>query len=384
MEPTTQSSEIWPTVSIRDFFQLLRRRRRLLFIFCGIGTAFAIFVAFTRPYAYESTARLMPPGSQSLSTQSLLGALAGSGALPSSLTGGGQQAATFIGILRSRTAQNDIIRRANLQTIYKCKLLVDCRGILEANTKISQDEGSGFISISVIDSDPNRARDVVSDYVEELSKLVNNSSTSSARSERIFLEQRLASIKDDLDATSKILSQFSSKNATLNPQAQGQSLIEEASRLQGQLVTAESELSALRAQYADGSVQVRMAHARVDELQAQLNKMGGTAATDTGKTGEFYPSIRQLPLLGVTYADLSRRLAIQEGLYEALTKEYELAKVEEAKEIPPVKVLDEADVPERRMALHRLVITALGFFLSGFIGVMWLGVTEAKTFIKFD
>ena len=131
---------------------------------------------------------------------------------------------TFIGILYSQTAQDDIIDRFDLRRIYHCKFYIDARKILTAQTTIEEDKKSGIISISVMDRDPNLARDIAKAYVEELDKLVNKLSTSSARRERIFLEERIKSIKNELDASSVALSQFSSRNATIDPQSQGQSI----------------------------------------------------------------------------------------------------------------------------------------------------------------
>ena len=200
-------------------------------------------------------------------------------------------------------------------------------------------------------------------------------STSSARRERIFLEERLKFIKDKLDGSSVELSQFSSRNATLDLQSQGQSILGSAERLQGELIAAQSQLSGLKAMYSDDNVRVRQARASVDELQNQLQKMGGEGErADSGdlKAGQFLPSIRKLPLLGVTYADLYRQVNLQEAIYETLTKQYELAKVQEAKEIPPIKVLDEPDVPERKSSPHRMIITLLGFVLSALTGIIWI------------
>jgi capsule polysaccharide export protein KpsE/RkpR len=114
--------------------------------------------------------------------------------------------------------------------------------------------------------------------------------------------------------------------------------------------------------YAPNNVRVREVDARVAELRNQLNKLGGTSEgpADAGAEGSPpYPSIRQLPLLGVTYADLYRRTKIQETVYETLTQEYELAKVQEAKETPSVKVLDEPVVPERKSFPPRTLIAML-------------------------
>jgi capsule polysaccharide export protein KpsE/RkpR len=282
---------------------------------------------------------------------------------------------TIIGILSSQTEQDDIINRLDLLHVYHCKLYVDARNRLAAQTKIVEDKNSGIIRISVTDADPNRARDIAEAYVEQLDKLVNKVSTSVARNEREFLEQRIKSIKSDLDAGSVELSQFSSRNATINPQSQGQTLIAAASALQGELITAQSELSGLKAMYSDDNVRVREARARVDELQSQLRKMDGIGGKVDGadqKSKQLYPSIRELPILEVTYSDLSRKLAMQESIYETLTRQYELARVEEAKEIPSIKVLDEPQVPERKSSPHRSDIVLLGALISVFAGIVWI------------
>jgi len=286
---------------------------------------------------------------------------------------------TFIGILSSQTAQDDIIDHFDLRRVYHCKFYTDARKILTAKTAIDEDKKSGIINISVTDRDPKLARDVAESYVEELDKLVNSLSTSSARREREFLEQRLKTIKSDLDASSVELSQFSSRNATMNPQSQGQALFESATRLQGELITAQSELSGLKAMYSDDNVRVREARARIDELQSQLRKMGGIGGKVDGadqKSDQLYPSIRELPILGVTYSDLSRQLAMQEGIYEILTKQYELAKVEEAKEIPTIKVLDEPQVSERKSSPHRSIIILVYILISAFAGIVWIAAVE--------
>jgi len=135
---------------------------------------------------------------------------------------------TFIGILNSQTAQDDIINHFGLLRVYHCKLYVDARMILKARTTIVEDKKSGIISISVMDRDREQARDITEAYIEELDKLINRVSTSSARRERIFLEERIKSVKSDLDASSLALSQFSSRNATLDPQKQGEATVEAA------------------------------------------------------------------------------------------------------------------------------------------------------------
>ena len=126
-------------------------------------------------------------------------------------------------------------------------------------------------------------------------------------------------------------------------------MVEAAAWLQGQLIFEESQLRGLEQIYAPGNVRLQAHQARVAELKQQLQKLGGSdSASEVKNDHSLYPSIRKLPLLGATYFDLYRETKVQETLYQLLTQEYELAKVEEAKQIPTVSVLDAAVVPTKK------------------------------------
>src|SRR5258707_1363516 len=213
-------------------------------------------------------------------------------------------------------------------------------------------------------------------YVEELNRLVAELSTSSARRERIFLEGRLQAVNQDLEAAEKDFSQFASKNTAIDVKEQGKAMVEAAAMLQGQLIAAQSQYEGLREIYTDINPRGRTVKARVDELQRQLEKLGGKGESATivsSQSGDsMYPSIRKLPLLGVTYGDLYRRTKIQEAVLETLTKEYELAKVQEAKEIPTVRVLDPANIPDKKSFPPRTLIVLLGTCLATCFGVLFV------------
>ena len=344
------------------------------------GLVVSAAIAFTIPKQYQSTVTLMPPEPQSLSGAAMAATLAGAtspsgpAGLAGALFGSKSTGQTFVGVLRSRTVEDDLINRFNLLSVYRTKLHIDARKKLAARTNIEEDSKSGIITVVVADNDPYRARDLAGAYVEELNKLVNKLTTSSARRERLFLEDRIKSVKAELDEASHALSNFSSRNATFDVQNQGTVMIDAASRLQGELIAAESELRGLEAIYAASNVRVQSARARVDELKRQLQTMGGNdqKPTDDGlRTDQLYPSLRKLPLLGATYTDLYRRAKISESTYEILTKEYELAKVQEVKEIPSVSVLDEPVVPEHKSFPPRLPIVLLGTVLTFVAGGAW-------------
>ena len=370
-------------IPIAELLTVIWLRRKWLATVVVGGLILTIGLSYLIPNRYTSTAQLMPPDQQALTNASMLTGLAGAAALTapsmSSLMNAKTPGSTSIGILSSRTAQDDIINRFDLLRVYNYKHYVDARQKLMASTDFEEDKKSGLITISVTDKDKNRAHDMAAAYIEELDKLVNRLSTSSAGRERLFLEQRLKTIKEELDASSQELSQFSSHNATMDIQKQGQATMEAAGKVQGELIAAESELSRLKAQYADDNVRVRQVRGRVEELRSQLQKMSGMGEdvdATTLKGDQLFPSVRKLPLLGVTYYDLQRKVTMQETIYETLTKQYELAKVQEAKEIPPIKVLDEPDLPEKKSFPHRGTIALFAAMMLFFWGIAWIVVCE--------
>jgi capsule polysaccharide export protein KpsE/RkpR len=365
--------------------RLLWEHRSFLARVTVIGVVLSVIIALLVPKRFESTTRLMPPDSQSSGALAMAAALSGRagglGALAGDMLGLKTSGALFIGILTSRTVQDDLVKKFDLRKIYGSATLESTRKRLAQNTAISEDHKSGIITITTSDTDPNRAAAMGEEYVAELNTVVNQLSTSSARRERIFLEERLGQVKLELERAEKDFGDFASKNTAVDIKEQAKAMVGAAAMLQGELIATQSQLEGLKKIYTENNVRVRSLRARADELQSQLNKMGGKDESSTAvaaegdadsKTDSLYPSIRKLPMLGVAYADLYRQTKVQETVFEVLTQQYELAKVSEAKETPDVKVLDPSNVPERRAAPSRSLIVVVGMLFSFMLAVLWI------------
>jgi capsule polysaccharide export protein KpsE/RkpR len=348
-----------------------------------VGLAVGILIAFLIPPRYESTVQLMPPDNQSSSGMgmAMLAALVtksttGMGAIAGDLLGVKSSGALFMGILKSRTVSDRLIERFQLKKVYRDKLDEDARKELAQNTGVSEDRKSGIITLTVTDNSRQRAREMAMAYVEELNRLVAELSTSSAHRERVFLEERLTTVKQDLDHASREFSEFSSKSGAIDIKEQGKAMVGAAAALQGQLIAAESQLKGLEQIYTPSNIRVRSVQARITELQKQLEKFGGKEAaggsTEAVDSNALYPSLRKLPLLGVRYADLYRNAKIQEAVFETLTQQYELAKVQEAKETPTVKMLDQANFPERRSFPPRTLVTLMCGLTALLCACVWV------------
>lgn len=376
--------------------RLLWENRSFLMRITMYGLIAATAIAFLIPKRYTSVTKLMPPPASSpgMSMVDLLsgksqGSMGSSIAslgtsIGSNLLGMKSQSDLVAGVLESRTVQDDLISKFDLRKVYRCRYWEDARKALKNHTEVAIDRKSEIITIKVTDGKPERAAAMAQEYVAELNRVLNQISTSSAHRERIFLEGRLNEVKQELENVEQRFSQFASKNTAIDIPEQGKAMVEAAAVLQGQLIAAQSELEGLEQIYTSSNVRVRSLRARVNELRAQLDKLGGKSDSDSSADGDaLYPSIRQLPLLGVPYADLYRATKIEEVVFATLTQQYELAKVAEAKEMPVATILDSPDLPEKKSFPPRLLIMLVGMIFA-FCGAVtylmgmakWQGASE--------
>jgi capsule polysaccharide export protein KpsE/RkpR len=300
---------------------------------------------------------------------------AGLASLAGSALGMKNNGALFVDLLRSRTVQTHIVDRFHLRGRFWDRYEDDARNTLDDHTQVTEDRKSGVISVTVRAKTPEQARDIAKAYVEELDGLLSHVSTFSARRERIFIEQRLTSVKSDLEDAERQFSQFASKNTALDIKEQTKAMVESAAVLEGQIIAAQSELESLRQIYTPNNVRVRAMQARVDELKREAEKLGGTDASllpGAIQSDQQFPSVRKLPLLGVEWADLYRHLKVQETVFELLSQRYELARIQEAKEVPTVNVVDPAFIPEKKSSPQRWLIISVLTFLSLAATCAWI------------
>ena len=370
---------------------LLWDHRRLLLRFAAVALVLSIAVVFLIPKRYESTACIMPPENSGAST-ALFAALAGRsmselgglGTLAGTLFGARTTGPLYVDLLRSGTVSGNLIDRFHLQQVYGKRYRTDAAKKLARRTTVTEDKRSGVISIKVEDPDPSRARDLAQGYLDELNLLVIRTNTSSAHQERVFIEHRLASAENDLERAQKDMSDFASTHTTIDIKEQTRATVEATARLQGQLIVEQSELDSLKQIYGDENVRVRSARVRIADLQRELTKLSGTSAplsADDNQVNEsspsferasIYPPLRQLPRLAVPYADIYRRIRVQEAVFEMLTQQYEIARIQEAKEIPVVRVIDSPGIPEKKSFPPRTLFAILLAILSVTVASAWI------------
>lgn len=351
---------------------MLWRERRLLWNVAWKTAVLSSIIALILPLHYQSIVKVVPSESSGTGGMSgLLGKIMGGasggglglGLDAAGLLGAKTPGAFYVEVLRSRSLQDRMIDRFDLRHHYwkfSSLYLHDyytTRKKLQSFTDMDEDKKSGVITLAVTDYNADMAASIANGYVEELNKAAAGLNTGDAHRERVFLETRLSEAKKDLNEASLALSQYSSKNTLMDPQSQGKAMVDATAKVEGEIVAAQAELKGLQQIYSDDNTRVRTLKARLGVLQDQMKSMQGRG-TDKSSMGSF-PSITELPVLGYTYYDLYREAKIRETVYEFLTQQYELAKVQEAKELPTVRVMDPAVKPERKSAPKRTWIVGL-------------------------
>ncbi|MGZ4875857.1 MAG: GumC family protein [Candidatus Angelobacter sp.] len=367
---------------------VLWRSRRFLWGVTWKTLVASIVLAFVVPSHYKSAVRFVPgENSSSSGSSSMMGLLSkaigndnssmGLGLDAASLLGAKTPGAFYVEVLKSRTVQDRLINRFDLRARYSKSTYFEARKKLTAFTDIEEDKRSGVITLMVTDYEPRVAAQIANAYVDELNHLAVDLNTSSAHRERQFLEERLAAAKQDLARASASLSQFTSKNSMVDPQNEGRAVMDAAARMQGELIASETELKGLQQIYSDDNVRVRTLKARMAELQSQLKKLIGqsndaSAQEPVAAWSAPYPSMHTLPGLGSRYAELYREAKIQEAVYAFVTQQFEMARIQEAKELPIVRVMDAGVASEKRSSPIRSLIVAGSVFGAFLLACCWV------------
>lgn len=336
-------------INLLELLQVIVKRKMIIIIICAIAFVASVAYSLSLPNIYSATAKVLPPQKEAAGgLSSVLGQMGGVAGLAVGGLGSGTD--LYLGILRSRSVADEVVRRLDLTTLYKTENPELARINLEASVRMQAGK-DGIINIIAEDTDPKRAARVANMYVDELGRTTVRLNLSKAGAERIFIEKRLELVKSDLKKAEDDIKAYSERNSVVQVDSQAKVTIEGIARMKAELASKEVQLAVLRSRQTDQSTEVRAIQAGITRLQGELAKMSGS-----GIGGQGIPSIGTVPGLGLEYARKMRELKIQETVFEQLTKQYEMAKLSEAKDSSSFQVLDMAVAPSVKSKPRRSAI----------------------------
>ncbi len=352
---------------------LAKFRKMILSLTLGVALAAAV-IAFSLPKTYTGRASILPPQqpqssaiSQLMSGQ--LGVLAG---LAGASLGAKKSSELYVSMLKSRSVADKLINRFKLMQVYDEKLMAEAREDLEDATRILAGK-DGMISIEVDDRDPRRAADLANAYVEELTALSQSLAVTEASRRRLFFENQLKLVRDDLGKAELALKQAQESSGLIQLSGQAEAIIASIAKLKAQIVAKEVEIGAIQSFATGRNPELIIARNELAGMKEQLAKAEKAGAAD----GSALVPSGNIPAAGLEYVRRLREVKYHEAVFELMAKQYEIAKVDEAKDHALIQQLDQAEAPERKSAPKRLLIILLSTLMAAMVAVVVALVREA-------
>ncbi|KAA3617963.1 MAG: hypothetical protein DWQ05_07915 [Calditrichaeota bacterium] len=357
-----------------DYVLVFLKWRKLIIWNFFIVSILAVIISFLLPKYYKSTAVFLPP-SQSSGLTALIQNFSVDVLGTSDVTGD-----AFITILNSRNLREQIISKYDLMNLYERDYIEHTLKDLENNVVIEPEYQVGIgmsninsIAISVIDKSPQRAQNMATDFLNLLEERIIDLNTRKAKNNRIFLELRVAEIKNEMKKTQYAMRNFQEEYGAVEITSQSKVTIEAAAQLKAEILALEVERDILAKNALAKNMNLKRINTRLEIMKNKFNDMyTGDGYTD--ELGNVLLPISKIPTLSLQYFDLYRNAEIQNKLFEMLVPLLEQAKIQEAKNIPVLKIVDSPSLATYKYKPKRLFIV-IGIVLVSqlfcFLFIFW-------------
>jgi uncharacterized protein involved in exopolysaccharide biosynthesis len=346
---------------------LAKHKRKILTMTIGAAIV-SLAVSFVLPLEYQATTKLLPPQQSQSSATLLLSQLGGIAGVAAGAAGLKSPNDLYVGMLKSRTIADRLITRFDLKKVYDTDSLEKARKKLEANTSVTSGK-DGLITVAVEAKDKKLVTQLANAYVDELFSLMKTLAVTDAAQRRLFYERQLAATKDNLANAEVALKGAMDKQGVVSVDVESRAILESVARLRAQVSAKEIQLESMAAFVTTANPDYRRVAEELSSLKAELGRLeNGREVADTGvaKTS------------GLNNIRLLRDLKYQQMLYEVLAKQYEAARIDEAKDPSVIQVLDLAVEPEKKSKPDRLFITVAGTVVAFVMSIFWAFFLESR------
>ena len=367
--------------SLLDLLIVLAERKLTVFWVTAGFAIVATIVSLLLPKYYTATVTLLPPqqnSSMGAALASQLGSLGGMAQLAGSSLGIKNPNDMYVAMLKSRTVEDSMVQRFSLMQEYHKLYLSDARKAFEYYTTVNGNGKDGLIHISVEDRDPNRAAELANSYIDEFRKLSEHLAITEASQRRLFYEKQLEQTKNHLGDAEEALKVTEQKTGLIQLDSQARALIESAATLRAQIAAKEVQIQGMQTYATGENAQLVQAQSELQSLQVQLGKLGGSG--DSGN--EIIVPKGKVAEAGLTYIRKLRDVKYYETIFDILARQFEMAKLDEAKEGALIQVVDPAIPPDKRSFPRRglivMVATVVGLFVGIFLALFQASFQRMK------
>lgn len=369
-------------ISILELLTILAERKRVVVWTTAIFAVAAIVISLLLPSWYTATVTLLPPqqnSSLNAALASQLGNLGGMAAFAGSSLGLKNPNDMYVGMMKGRTVEDAMVLNFGLMQEYHSRYPSDARKDFEHHATVDGSGKDGLIHISVEDRDPKRAALLANGYVDQFRKLSEHLAITEASQRRMFFEQQLEQAKDNLATAEEDLKKTEQQTGLIQLDSQTRALIESAASLRAQITAKEVQIQSMRTFATNENAELVQAQQELDSLRAQLAKLGGSE--EGADAGLLMPK-GKMPGAGLEYVRKVRDVKYYETIFDILARQFEAAKLDEAKQGTVIQVVDRAFPPDKRSFPQRglivIVATAAGFLLGIFVAFVQAGWLRLK------
>jgi uncharacterized protein involved in exopolysaccharide biosynthesis len=370
---TNKQDALPQEVHVLDLLITLSRRRIFIFWLTLAAAVLAAIAVLFVPNKYTATTMVLPPQQNSSMTSALLGQLGGSGGALASVAGAGlgikNPGDMYVSLFRSRTVEDSVIQRFGLMARYRTTRMTDARRAFEDHSSVILGSKDGLIRIAVTEHDPKFAAEIANGYVDEFRKLSANLAITEASQRRIFFQQQLLDANENLATAEEAMKHTEQSTGVLQIDSQARSLIESAAILRGQIAAKEVQLQAMRSFATEDNPQMVTAGQELAALRIQLAKLSGT---NQESSSDIIVPKGNIPEAGMEYIRKLRDVKYYETIMELIAKQFEMAKLDEARQGAVIQVADVAVPPDKKSSPHRAVIVVLMSLIAFVASVLWV------------
>lgn len=358
---------------------LAKSKKMILSVIFGVAMLSGI-LSLLLPDVYTATARVLPPQQSQSTAAMMLGQLGGLAGLLGGPVGIKNPNDLYVGILKSRTVADNIIGRFDLQKHFGEDTMVETRKEFARNSSITAGK-DGLITVSFDSDDPERASAVANAYVEELEKLTQLLAVTEAAQRRLFFERQLRQAKNDLSEAEVALKVTQEETGLIKLDDQGRAIIEAVATLRGQIAAKEVELRAMRTFATEQNSDYVRVQQQLAGLRSELTKLERSRVS---RDGDILLPTGKVPEAGLEYVRRFRDVKYSETIFELLARQFEAAKIDEAKDAAIVQVVDRAVVPDRKSKPQRVLIVVLATIVAALVAFLWAVAREARDRARSD
>jgi len=372
--PEAEYEDEGPGIGLTDLLTWIGESKRLIATVTLLAIAASLGFAMTRDPIFTARTTLLPPGSQQQSSSgAALAALGSLGGLAGGL-GAKTPDELYVALLKSDSVQRSLAERYALMARYDLKTYESLRKVMPTYIRVTSDKKTGIITVEVDDKDPKFAAELANAHAGEITKVLGRLAVSEAQLRRVFFEQQLKETKENLIKAEQDLRSVQEKSGVIVLDKQAEALIAGAALVRAQIAEREVQLKVLRGSATEQNPDVQRLSSELGALRSELARMESSRGGVAGSTVDM--PVGKIPGAAIDYVRARRELKLQETLLEGMIRQYEIAKLDEAKEGPVLQQVDVALPPDYKSKPSRAMIvlaSTLLAFIAALVVAIWRG-----------